>query len=213
MRHTRTTSILGGAGAFAAFYLAASALAFPVAFTKLVAAAKLAMPPTLEYASDKDAHQPGAVLPWPQGLEVPTILGQAQQSAGRGTLITGFDTECSVAASSAAYWRRLTTSLARVGVAHIVIGCGAGAEAIDAFRRSSGYDGQILYGGSCDAVRSSLKLPNSIVHYLVDERNVVLGAWSGKPIYRYAENNVIAQMLHTLRLGTAGGTVSQASPH
>lgn len=65
-----------------------------------------------------------------------------------------------------------------------------------AFSRDTAIHMPLYYLGDCADVTPRLKLDLTILLYVLDERRQVVSAWGGMPIYRYVENNVIAQIVN-----------------
>lgn len=180
-------------GTFVVAYFASATVWFPGALASSAAAVKLLFPPSLEYVSEPTAHSPGTLVDLP--VMIPLSGEGAFTPPGGSIAVTVFDVSCEFAAKSLPFWRRANAALVKAGVPSVFAACAPTIDEARSFVRDNKMDIPLYYLGGCTDVAPRLKLDFKIVQYVLDERRRVVSAWGGMPLYRYAENDVIAQMV------------------
>lgn len=191
-RHILSTLIV--AGTFAIGYFAVAMIWFPGALATSTAAIKLLFPPSLQHVSEPSAHPPGS------RVDLPALISLSDEEVvlpPEGTIaLIVFDVSCRYAADSVPFWRRANAALVRANVSTVFAACAPTLGGASSFARENAMEMPLYYLGKCTDVTPRLKLGLQILQYVLDERRRVVSAWGGMPLYRYAENNVIAQMVN-----------------
>ena len=178
---------------FATAYSAASFWLFPSAWTDVLAWSRLALAPTVDHVSAKSASPPDTTLPLDGAFEL--LSGPRIDHRDRTTLWVVFDLKCGHAPASVGFWKRLAEQVAKRGVPTLVASCADSPSEVVAFARAQSLLFPVYYSGRCDAVPTSIDVKGGIHLYLVDRAGKLIHAWAGRPIFRYAENDAIAQAL------------------
>lgn len=179
---------------FGCSYIGTSFLWFPPTFGTIVDFARLALPPDLEHTSSEAAFPPGT------RLDLSGLMDEIRSSRkGSSTrfVLTVFDTDCRFASASIPFWNRISEGLESDNVNHIFAACGSTAEDVDRFVGRSGWTARVSYAGRCEEVAKRLGMRLGIVQYVLDNDSTVVSAWAGKPIWRFAERDRIAQIRRT----------------
>lgn len=191
---TRVVAIL--AAGFVLSFVGVSYVWSSASRASLIGLTRMITGPQLEHSPPENVARPG------QRILMPTL---ARQGEFRNTnvperfILTVFDLTCPVAADSVRFWNRAHEKLLREGIAYVIAACAESAEALAADGNFTGLDAPLHYAGPCGDIGESLALnAERIVHYAIADHAIIQDAWTGKPIYEFVEDDVIAQMIHAL---------------
>jgi len=177
---------------FGLAYTIAGYLFFPSARRNVHGFVKALGPAELDHDRPAKALQQGEIAAFPKleplNGEMPTLPN------GVTFVVTVFDSSCRNIPRAAGFMNRVTSTLAGSGVQHVIAGCGPSKSDFANFIQGNGLKAPAFYT-TCEALDPRMKLLGGVRHYVFSADMKVLDAWAGVPIFRYAERDMVAQIV------------------